>query len=223
DGLKLPEISILPPEHWSGTLEGLELSVLSGEQGQETWSDGFVFDLKVEPKADGIASFTPAPAFNDRDGIVHLNLNLELVDRENASVTGADDENVETVTLELSGLGKYAVFLVDGEVYKDVTYVDEGDGTYIFTGLSQAQVDSLAFAQTVDQLQEEISVKAWTVDGDDMSDPVSRKIPLTLVDRKPADGTDGDDIIVGTGGAETLIGGGGDDFIFGGEGDDLII
>lgn len=56
-----------------------------------------------------------------------------------------------------------------------------------------------------------------------MSEPVSREIPLTLVDRKPADGTDGDDIIVGTGGAETLIGSGGDDFVFGGEGDDLII
>lgn len=219
---ELPEISVLPPQHWSGLLEGLELSVLSGEKGQESWGEGATFNLHVEPKADGIESFAPSRAFNGQDGLVHLNLNIALVDREDASVDGAEDESHETVSLTLKGLGEHALFLIDREVYESVAYDAEND-IYTVTGLSQDQVNNLAFVQTGDRVESKVQVEAWTQDGDDTSEKVSGDFDLSIIERSPVAGTDGNDIIVGAKGIDTLLGGGGDDIIYGGSGDNTII
>ncbi|MFW8566924.1 retention module-containing protein [Orrella sp. 11846] len=248
-GNTLPgNISILPPEYWSGTLNDLKLSVLSGEQGNETWStteQTATFNLKVKPVSDGIQSFEPQKAFNDANGVINFNLNIALIDRDDASVAGYDDENMETVSLKFTGLGENALFVLNGEQPDKIEFdVDGGytvsyshggvntsftvsiddDGNYVINGLSQDVVNDLGVIQTSDQITGPAQVSAWTVDGDaDASTAVDKSFDITMFDHPIAGGTDGDDMLVGNDNANILLGGEGDDILIGGKGDDILI
>lgn len=240
------EIAILPPRHWSGTLEGLALSVLSGEKGSETWSrsDELAgFDLLVHPRADGIELLSPSLAFNDANGIVHLNLNLAIKDRVDASVGGAADAHLETVGLALTGLGQDVIFVLGGKAPDQIEYgqgqgnytVSYADGrslevaydsaadTYTVNGLGQDDANSLGFLQTADQVSgNKIHVEAWTLDGTDVSASVQGEFDLQFVGHVPAPATAGDDILLGTAGNDQLSGGAGNDILYGGAGDDVL-
>ncbi|NYT64346.1 type I secretion C-terminal target domain-containing protein [Alcaligenaceae bacterium] len=219
---KLPEIFVQPPQNWSGTVDDLELSVLSGEKGKETWGNTKEFDLVVTPVADGILSIDPNLAFGKAGDIVRLNLNIVMKDDQQVSDT---DKSTETVTLTLRGLGQYALFFVDDELrFKGISY-DADTDTYTLTGLTQADVDALGFVQSPDRIKGEVEVTAETVEsgGGASSGTVEGSFDVKITDQAPTEGTDDPDIIVGNDSINELFGGKGNDIIYGGKGDDTLI
>src|SRR5690606_27833434 len=126
----------------------------------------------VTPVSDGIERMQPAAAFGREGEIVELRLNLTMEDNLDASIPGAQDESIETVSLELTGLGTNAAFYVRNEAGEQVLVAEsqigrQADGTYVITGLTQDQANSLGFIQAQSAIAEggKIGVQAWTVDG----------------------------------------------------------
>ncbi|MBP6019686.1 MAG: retention module-containing protein [Burkholderiaceae bacterium] len=217
---KLPEIFVLPPQNWSGTLSDIELSVLSGEKGKETWGTSNKFDLVVNPMADGILSFNPAPAFGKEGDIIQLNLNIVMKDDQKA---GETDESVETITVTLKGLGEHAAFYVDGQLFDmkgSNFHYDAGNDVYTLSGLSQSDADKLGFIQAagVDTENGKVIVTVETVEtgGGQPSDSKTGEFDLSIFDQ-PA--TSGDDTLLYDGGL--LDGGKGDDTVWLRFGEDL--
>nr|WP_207388749.1 immunoglobulin-like domain-containing protein [Stutzerimonas kirkiae] len=245
DGAGLPAISIQAPQNWSGTLDDLKLSVLSGEKSdlENQRVDTATFNLEVTPLADGFESDTPVveKSFGREGNIIALNLNLAMKDRQQA---GATDTSVEAIILTLIGLGANATFFV-GSTAVAADQVTYADGTYTLTGLSQGDLDSLGFIQAKDSLVDQdagksgvqIGFTARTVDGDSESAEVSGTFDLTLFDQVGSgvvlDGSGnslnnliggaGDDILTGGDGDDILRGGAGDDTLIGGAGNDILI
>lgn len=159
DGNKLPEIFVQPPKNWSGTAEDLELSVLSGEKGKETWGDAKEFDLVVNPVVDGLLSFKPNPAFGKEGEIIQLNLNIVMKDDQKA---GDTDEFVEKVILTLEGLGEHVAFYIGDKLWKGS--VKYNDGVYTLSGLTQDQLNNLGFIQASGAAGSTIKVSVQTVE-----------------------------------------------------------
>lgn len=206
-------IAVQPPQNWSGTLDGVHLSVLSGENGQDTRDTTVAeFDLVVEAKADGILSFSPAPSFGQEGDIIQLNLNMVMAD---GKLAGESDQSHETITLTLSGLGEHAAFYVggslDGLLGSDKVTYDSVTDTYTVSGLSQADADKLGFVQAAGAAQGKVTVEAWTVEsaGGDASDVKTGEFDLSIFDH-PA--TSGDDTLLYGGGL--LDGGTGEDTVW---------
>lgn len=207
---KLPSyISVQPPQNWSGTLEDVHLSVLSGEKGQETREESVAeFDVVVEAKADGILSFSPNIAFGKEGDIIQLNLNIVMADGKPAGTT---DQSFETITLTLQGLGEHAAFYVGSELWSGGVSYDALTDTYKLSGLSQADIDKLGFIQAAGAAQDKVIVTVETVEsiGGDTSGSVSGEFDLSIAD-KPATG--GDDDLLYDGGL--LDGGAGNDTVW---------
>ncbi|MGG4776225.1 retention module-containing protein [Paenalcaligenes sp. Me52] len=223
---KVPEISILPPKHWSGTLTDLELTVLSGEKSlkdKDQNESSAKFDLVVAPVADGIASLEAAAAFGAEGSIVKLNLNLTMHDRADATVKDKDgnvlaqDSSQETVSLKLDGLGEHAAFYTmdaDGKwVLLSEDQIERGeDGSYVLSGLTQEQVLNLGLVQSgsaVDQ-NGKVTIEAWTQDGDSVSDRVTGEFDINLSSQKAT--ADSDNLLFD--GKTLLDGGAGDDTVW---------
>lgn len=213
NGMLPAYIAVQPPQNWSGTLEDVHLSVLSGENGQDTRDTTVAeFDLVVEAKADGILSFSPAPSFGQEGDIIQLNLNMVMADGKPA---GETDQSHETITLTLTGLGEHAAFYVggglDGLLGSDHVTYDSASDTYTVSGLSQADADKLGFIQAAGAAQGEVHVKAWTVEsvGGDASGVREAAFDLSIFDH-PA--TSGDDTLLYGGGL--LDGGTGEDTVW---------
>ncbi|QLF94319.1 retention module-containing protein [Pseudomonas sp. ABC1] len=245
DGLGLPAISIQAPQNWSGTVDDLKLSVLSGEKSdaENQRVDSTTFSLEVAPLADGFESDTPVveQSFGREGDIISLNLNLAMRDRQAANAT---DASVETVVLTLVGLGTYASFFIDG-VAVAADKVSYDNGTYTLTGLSQNDLDNLGFIQAKDSLIDQdasksgvqIGFTAKTVDGSSESTEISGTFDLTLFEQSGAgvvlDGSGnslnnliggaGNDVLTGGDGDDILRGGAGDDTLIGGAGNDILI
>lgn len=219
-----PFIGILPPQHWSGTLDDLRLLVTSGEDAlTDTRVDDMLLgDFTVDPVANGL-TLTPTNSFGPEGTIVALNLNASMDDFRDASVAAAPDESTETVTLELTGIGEHASFYIGTTLQTGVVY-DTGSDTYTLTGLSQSDVDQLGVLQTADALTDQdsgaegvqIAVTARTVDGSDESAPTSVMLRLNLNSQIP---TTGDDNLIWTGNA--IDGLGGNDTVFFRQGESL--
>nr|WP_309501913.1 VCBS domain-containing protein [uncultured Roseovarius sp.] len=213
DGASLPPyIGILPPKHWSGTLDDLELTVTSGEAAlTETRVDVLpIDDVTVLPVANGL-TLKGTNSFGLEGTIVSLNLNASMVDPEDASVTGASDESVETTTLEIKGLGEFASFYIGSTlIASDVSY-DAASDTYTHTlsGLSQSDLDELGFIQAASALNDQdggtggiqIDITARTVENGDPLKPSgddNTQLTINLREQLP---TTGDDSLIWSGNA----------------------
>ncbi len=153
-------IGIMPPAHWSGTLDELRLIVNSQEAAlSQVAATEREFSLTVEAVAEGL-ELTPTPSFGAEGDIIKLNLNTEMNDIVQA---GADDSSVETITLQFKGMGEHAAFYLDDVLISGGPNVSYAGGIYTIEGLTQEQVDSLGFVQSADALGN-VEVRGRTVE-----------------------------------------------------------
>ena len=218
DGDPLPAyIGILPPKHWSGTLDDLELNVVSGETAlSDTQVQVLELDdVTVTPVANGI-SLSPTNSFGPEGSIIPLNLNASMVDFADASVVAAADESMETATLQLQGLGEHASFYIGTDIVTSGVSYHSATDTYTLTGLSQSDLDQLGFVQAASALSDmdggtaglQINVTATTEEGGNVSASTSGTMTLNLSAQLP---TTGGDSLIWTGGA--IDGRGGEDVV----------
>ncbi|MGO3355379.1 MAG: VCBS domain-containing protein [Oceanisphaera sp.] len=226
-GDKMPNyIGILPPKNWSGTIEGIEFTVISGEPSltdKDTTTKEF--DLTATPVADGV-TLDPTASFGNEGEIIGLNLNANLKDLNKA---GDTDQHVELITLEISGIGEHAGFYVGDTLISGTERVVENEnGTYTIKGLSQDDVDNLGFIQANKAIKDAggIKVKAQSQEYDldenskpDLTKPVvadgatsewttDKPITTNIVDQYATTDDDtllwGGEFIDGRGGEDTV-------------------
>ncbi|PRY93414.1 T1SS-143 domain-containing protein [Hasllibacter halocynthiae] len=203
-----PFVAILPPQHFSGTVTGINLVATSGETGLgDKRSDTIpVGDVTVSPVADG-AEATSSSTFGTEGEIVGLNLNLSIVDAEDATTSSAaPDENLETATVVLTGLGRFASFHAGDEArhLADTVRYDAAADAYTITGLTQRDIDTLSVRQAASALNDQdpgtaglqIGVSATTTDGADVSDVASATVTTVFFEQTR---TTGDDALLFTG------------------------
>ncbi|MCC2602359.1 VCBS domain-containing protein [Sphingopyxis yananensis] len=212
-----PFIAILPPAHWSGTIEDLMIIVASGESqlNDTAYDSSDPFTLTIASRPNGI-TIDPTNSFGVEGRPILLNLNAAMVDNA-AALSPVQDSSTETTTLEIKGLGEHAAFDVDGVLYNNVTYNAVTD-VYTITGLTQAQLDKLAVVQAANAITDQdsakagvqIDVTAWTVEGDTgaESDKVNAKLNLAVTPVLGTTGADhfiwGDHKIDGKAGIDTV-------------------
>jgi len=197
-------IAILPPTNWSGTLEDLTLTVMSGESGLAPLATELEFDLVVNPIADGI-TLNPTLSFGDAGDVIDLNLNAAMKDPV-ANDAGVEDQYTERTTLELSGFddGEKTLFYIDGvEIDSSRVNYDGDTNTHTITGLTQEELDGLGFIHS--GTTDSIEVTAWTQEVDSsgqvegaISDKVSATVAINVSNKLP---TTGDDTLLWSGGA----------------------
>ncbi len=170
-------IAILPPENFSGTITGLTLTVLSGEENLDPIESSATFDLAINPVADGI-NLSPTLTFGTEGDPISLNLNSTMIDTDGS----------ETVSLTLHGLGEHAAFL-DGSTPLSATY-DAGTDTYTLSGISAADIDNLSFIQSA--RTDTVDVTAWTVESanGNESGTASASFTLNIAQEQPTFGDD---------------------------------
>ena len=150
DNGELPAyIAILPPQNVSGTVEGLEVVVYSGEKVLDPEPSTDTFDLEVVPVADGI-NINPTLSFGDEGDQIEFNINATMLDADGS----------ETVTLEIAGLGQYTAFYASG-VALDFTYNAIAD-TYTISGITPEQINAMTFIQSA--RNGNITIRAKTVE-----------------------------------------------------------
>lgn len=179
-----PYIAILPPEHYSGTITDLTLSVISGENGLDPEISTATFDMEVVPFADGL-SISPTSTFGNEGDYVSLNLNASIIDTDGS----------ETVTLEVKGLGEYASFY-SGTSLISSSY-DSATDTYTVSGIAASEIDNIAFIQSA--RTGTIEVKAYTVEtsNGDTSAPATGTFDIDIFETIA---TPGDDTLLYSGG-----------------------
>ncbi|MGP7735744.1 DUF5801 repeats-in-toxin domain-containing protein [Oceanimonas smirnovii] len=208
-------IAVVPPKNWSGTLEDLTLTVMSGETDLAPTGTDIEFELVVNPVADGI-TINPTLSFGKAGDEIKLNLNAAMKDPAANDVDGAADGHTERTTLELSGFtdGEKTLFYVDGvEIAADrVTYAE---GKHTISGLTQAELDGLSFVHSGTDSDLNITVSATTQEVDASgnpagapSAPATGNVAVSVSDKLP---TTGDDTLLWTG--EAINGRAGEDTI----------
>ncbi|MBA4502778.1 DUF5801 repeats-in-toxin domain-containing protein [Marinobacterium marinum] len=197
-------IAVVPPKNWSGTLDGLKLTVMSGENGLAPTPTEIDFDLVVNPVADGI-TLNPTLSFGDAGDVIKLNLNAAMKDPVANDLGAVADAHVEQTTLQLTGLpdGEKVVFYI-GDVELDAGRVTFADGAHTLTGLTQDELDNLGMLHLGTEGINDVEVTAWTqevsaVDGTpvgDVSAETTGTIKINVSDKLP---TNGDDALLWTG------------------------
>ena len=216
-------VAILPPAHWSGTIDGLSLTVTSGEDTLASRTDTVSLDdLTVLAVPDGVA-LTPTQTFGAENSVIPLNLNASMADSSASVVTG--DESTETTTLTLTGLGAHASFYLNGTQIAEgigaahtIAY-DSTNDVYTITGLTQDELYELGFKQAQSALTDQdsstpgvqIGVEAWTVESADTSVQSSHDTTTVTLQTMAQQSTSGDDTLLWTGAA--INGGAGTDTI----------
>ncbi|MCK9507104.1 MAG: VCBS domain-containing protein [Pigmentiphaga sp.] len=213
NGVLPPYVAILPPQYWSGTLNGLTLIVESGETAlnEKRVDTATLEPVTITPVADGIV-ITPTATFGSENGIVPLNLNSAMRDTADAGTVLAPDSSRETVTIQITGLGEHASFyLGNAEIDASrVTISGSGASTaYTITGLSQAELDQLGFKQARSALVDQdgdtggvqISVDAWTVESGAPGNPSAPESSTITLSVSSQLATSGDDTLIWTGNA----------------------
>ncbi|WP_455230460.1 VCBS domain-containing protein [Geopseudomonas aromaticivorans] len=225
---KLPQyIGILPPQYWSGTLNGLSLLVESGEKSLpvKRMDDAPLASVTINPVANGI-TLTATTTFGSENRIIPLNLNSSMADMIDATVkfgetVVAEDTSQETTTLQLTGLGDHASFYIGttqihGTSGSHSVSYDAVSDTWTITGLTQNDLYGLGFKQARAAMTDQdtgasgvqIGVTAWTVDGTSVSASVSTTITTSISAQLS---TSGNDTLIWTG--NSINGRGGDDTI----------
>ncbi len=160
-------IAVLPPPNWSGSVTGLEFTVLTQETGLPPHESSSSFDLTVASIADGI-TLTPTLSFGGEGNPIPLNLNASMVDADGS----------ETVNLTLQGLGEFAAFFASGSPL--AASYDSGTDTYTLSGIGSGDINNLAFIQAA--RSGTLNITASTSDGSDTSVPVSASMAFTIND-----------------------------------------
>ncbi|WP_417605942.1 DUF5801 repeats-in-toxin domain-containing protein, partial [Oceanimonas baumannii] len=196
-------IAVVPPKNWSGTLDGLKLTVMSGEDGLAPTGTEIGFELVVNPLADGI-TINPTLSFGDAGDVIKLNLNAAMKDPVANDFTGATDGHTERTALELEGFtdGEKTLFYVDG-VEIAAERVSFADGKHTITGLTQEELDGLGFVHS--GMTGDITVTATTQEVDANGNAVGApsasatgSVAANVSDKLP---TTGDDNLLWTGDA----------------------
>ena len=195
-------VAILPPIHWSGTVENLQLVVTSGESSLSPLTETKdIGDLVVNAVANGV-DIKPTQTFGKENEIIPLNLNASMHDPKVSEV--ANDSSTETMTIKLTGLGQYASFYIDGVQISSSQITVSGTGsstTYTITGLTQSNIDKLGFKQAKAALTDQdsattgtqIGVEAWTVESgavNSASALVSTNITVNMTAQQATPGND---------------------------------
>ncbi|MEQ1078163.1 DUF5801 repeats-in-toxin domain-containing protein, partial [Acinetobacter johnsonii] len=195
-------VAILPPIHWSGTVKNLQLVVTSGESSLSPLTETkAIGDLVVNAVANGV-DIKATLTFGKENEIIPLNLNASMHDPKVSEV--ANDSSTETMTIQLTGLGQYASFYIDGVQISSSQITVSGTGsstTYTITGLTQSNIDKLGFKQAKAALTDQdsattgtqIGVEAWTVEsgaGNSASAPVSTNITVNMTAQQATIGND---------------------------------
>ncbi|HEY4547687.1 MAG TPA: Ig-like domain-containing protein [Pedomonas sp.] len=199
DGSLPAYVAIVPPEHWSGTLENLSVMVASRESAfREGMLQQFdLADVVINPVADGV-ELAPTSSFGPENQVIRLNLNASMADAADASVPGAIDANQETTTLKLTGLGEFASFYIGStERTAGVSY-DAGTDIYTLTNLTQSDLDQLGFLQARSALTDQngatagiqIRVEACTTDGASTSTSDTDYMTVNPFAQMPTSGND---------------------------------
>jgi large repetitive protein len=168
-------IAILPPPNASGTVTGLQLSVLTQETGLTPTETSVSFNLIVAGVADGI-TLTPTLSFGVEGDIIPLNLNASMLDTDGS----------ETATLTINGLGQYAAFFANGTPIS-ASY-DSGTDTYTLAGISHTDVNNLGFLQAA--RSGTLNISAFTSDGASTSVPVNATLDIAVSDKLATTGND---------------------------------
>jgi hypothetical protein len=176
-------VALVPPPNWSGKIEGIEVSVWSGEPGLEPTETKARLDVEVQGVADGI-TLQPTLSFGNAGEIVPLNLNSVMPDQDGS----------ELATITVQGLGEYAAFYTHGQLF--ATTYDAASDTYTLSGLSAEQVEGLGAIQSAGDYH--LTVTGRTTDGSDQS--VLSSVNLD-VDVFGVLATTGDDTLLYDGGA----------------------
>ena len=195
-------VAILPPIHWSGTVENLQLVVTSGESSLSPLTETKdIGDLVVNAVANGV-DIKPIQTFGKENEIIPLTLNASMHDPKVSEV--ANDSSTETMTIKLTGLGQYASFYIDGVQISSSQITVSGTGsstTYTITGLTQSNIDKLGFKQAKAALTDQdsattgtqIGVEAWTVESgavNSASALVSTNITVNMTAQQATPGND---------------------------------
>ena len=195
-------VAILPPIHWSGTVENLQLVVTSGESSLSPLTETKdIGDLVVNAVANGV-DIKPTQTFGKENEIIPLTLNASMHDPKVSEV--ANDSSTETMTIKLTGLGQYASFYIDGVQISSSQITVSGTGsstTYTITGLTQSNIDKLGFKQAKAALTDQdsattgtqIGVEAWTVESgavNSASALVSTNITVNMTAQQATPGND---------------------------------
>ena len=203
NGGSLPAyIALLPPEHLSGTVQGLELSVYSGESTLDPTESTATFNLEVISVADGL-SINPTNTFGMEGDHIPINLNASMIDTDGS----------ETVTLEVKGLGDHASFYYtppESVVSLIPSTYDPLTDTYTVSGIEASEIDYLSFIQA--SRTGTVEVTAYTVEAansDDPSPAVTGSFEIDIFERiattgndtllysgKPLDGLAGEDTVI---------------------------
>ncbi|WP_100639511.1 immunoglobulin-like domain-containing protein [Marinobacter salexigens] len=221
-------IAILPPAHWSGSLTGVNLTVLSGHEGLAPAPTVLPIKFEVTPVASGI-TLDPTPSFGDAGDKVALNLNASMKDPSTA--TGAvGDEYTELTELSLTGFPdgqKVLFFIGDAEEPLDEPQATFDGDAWTINGLSQSDLQNLKFLHA--QGSGNITVKGRTyevdADGNPYQEGGNTKYSDWSVDKtaeiniSPTVPTSGDDHFLW--GGEAINGFGGEDTVQLRFGDDL--
>jgi T1SS-143 domain-containing protein len=207
DGSMPAYVAIVPPDYWSGTLDGLTVTV---ESGETVFSDGLIQnfelgDITIVPVANGV-DLTATNTFGQENRVIPLNLNASMADPADASLPGANDANQETTTLKLTGLGQFASFFIGSDQLASGISYDAGTDTYTLTGLTQSDLDQLGLLQARNALTDQdgtapgvqIAVEAFTTDGSSVSASDTVNLTINSFAQLP---TSGDDTLLWTGNA----------------------
>ena len=234
-GVLPAHVWIKPPAYWSGTLDDLQLVLMSGETGLTATPHAIDFDLVVDPVANGISDFKPTYSFNQTGNtFTTLNLNIGMNDPVRVN-NSAYDENAELTRLTLAGIPNAAdsIFIANGAVI-DASRITTVGSTITINGLTQAELDNLqlihapmartqitANAQTyeVDAAGNTVDTSGWfgtrTFDLQITAGPTTGSGNLT--------GTAGNDTLIATGSSNTtLTGNAGHDILIGNVGNNTL-
>ncbi|WP_309043112.1 immunoglobulin-like domain-containing protein [Marinobacter sediminicola] len=215
-------IAVLPPKNWSGSLNGLTITVMSGEAGLDSTGSDLSFDLEVRPIADGL-ELNPTLSFGEAGDIIKLNLNAAMKDPavSDAGDAGqpgyAEDGHRELTTVELTGFpdGEKTLFYAKG-VELDASRISFSDNTHTITGLTQDELGNLGFKQLGTNGPKDIGVKAWTEEilvsdgssGGSVSASTTGIAKINVSDKLPTTGDDNllwtGDLVDGRGGNDTI-------------------
>jgi VCBS repeat-containing protein len=160
-------IAVLPPPYWSGSVTGLEFTVLTQDAGLSPRESSSSFDLSVASVAN-VIELRPTLSFGGEGNLIPLNLNASMVDADGS----------ETVNLTLQGLGEYAAFFANGSPL--TASYDSGSDTYTLNGIGSGDINNLAFIQA--DSSGTLNITASTSDGSNTSTTVSASMAFTIND-----------------------------------------
>lgn len=228
----LASLEIIPPEHFSGTMNlTLRAFTFESSNGDEV-STSAPFTVEVNPVADPfLVVFRDVALDASPSGLGYIDPELRMTDQRGTDEIGERPPEYVTFTFENIPDGVRMIPELGGRLTK------QGSGTYVFTGTAeQAEALNLITGPgTKAKFNYIIDVTAVSIDGGNvLTTPVKDDFRLSIKENDSTsstvdaeddsdtllEGGEGNDILTGLGGDDELVGGGGSDLLIGGPGRD---